>query len=241
MNLAIFAYNFPHKKTQNLLWKLLTDGIKPQMVLAQDPVKLNIPRPTLRVKPRHVFLFHPREICDRFGIEYWVVDHNSKECQDLLRLNNIDIAVISGARILKGPTIRSVTKGIINLHPGLIPEVRGLDALQWAIYEGHPLGVTAHAIDQRIDAGYVIERRIIEEYPDDSFIDLSLRLNETQVEMVTTAVKLLSSTPLDSFQLVGRSKLHKKMPARLEAKLPELLAQRLEKFSVSKEHESQVP
>jgi folate-dependent phosphoribosylglycinamide formyltransferase PurN len=226
-NLAVFAYNFPHKKTQDFLWRLLTEGLKPRVVVAQDRTELDIPEPTLRVKPRHIFLVHPLDICRTFDIEYRVVDHNSSRCQQLLRSCDVDVAVISGARILGKPTICSVAKGIINLHPGLIPEVRGLDALQWAIYEGHPIGATAHVIDERVDAGRVIERRVIEEYPDDSFLDLSLRLHETQVNMVSNAVRTLRSTQPDALSQIGVSRLHRKMPPELEATLPGLLDRRL--------------
>src|SRR5262249_15128007 len=45
------------------------------------------------------------------------------------------------------------TATIINCHPGLVPESRGLDAFKWAIYHGRSLGNTLHIIDAQIDAG----------------------------------------------------------------------------------------
>jgi phosphoribosylglycinamide formyltransferase 1 len=230
MNLAIFSYNFPHRKTQDFLWELLTRKLRPTIVLAQNPGELNIPEPTVRVKPRYSYLVHPREICETFGIPYQIVDHNSQECMDLLNQEDIDIGVISGSRILRGPILRSVRKGIINFHPGLIPEVRGLDALQWAIYEGHPLGVTAHVIDERVDAGYVIQREIIEEYCDDTLIDLSLRLYETEIKMITSAVRALDSRTPEDFPHIGKSILHRKMPPQLESNIPQLLHERFSRL-----------
>lgn len=228
MNLAVFAYNFPHKKTQDFLFRLFTDGIKPAVVLAADPIKLSIPESVLRVKPRHVDLVHPRTICREMGIEYVVVEHNSEECRALLNSLRIDIGLISGARILKKAIIDSVTRGIINLHPGLLPQVRGLDALQWAIYEGQPFGVTAHVIDERIDAGLIIQKKVIPEYADDTLVDVSLRLQETQTTMVTEALRLLERASLDSLEQVGRDTvLHRKMPRELEVELPKQFAQRL--------------
>ena len=124
-HLAVFSYNFPHKKTQDFLFRLITEGISPSLVLAADPVGLNIPKPLIRIKPRHYDLLHPREICKRFDIKYFVVDHNSEECCKYLTDHSIDIGIISGARILKGPIIKSVRKGIINIHPSILPEGRG--------------------------------------------------------------------------------------------------------------------
>ena len=79
--------------------------------------------------------------------------------------------MIAGARILKRPVIDRFSIGIINFHPGLIPEARGLDALLWSIRGDLPLGVTSHLIDERVDAsseaarqqGLVIAERLREQ------------------------------------------------------------------------------
>lgn len=235
MNLAIFAYNFPHKKTQDFLFRLLTDGIKPVVVLGADPVKLSIPEPVIRVKTRHVDLVHPRIICRGFGIEYVVVEHNSEECREILHSLQVDIGLISGARILRKAIIDSVTRGIINLHPGLLPEVRGLDALQWAIHEGHPLGVTAHVIDERIDAGFIIQKSVIPEYADDTLVDISLRLQETQTTLITDAIRSLERVALDSLERVDKGTvLHRKMPPELEVQILKRFSQRLAKLQAPK-------
>lgn len=58
---------------------------------------------------------------------------------------------------------------IINSHPGYIPNCRGLDAFKWAIAENQPIGVTTHLLGKDIDAGKIIERRIIDIYQTDTF------------------------------------------------------------------------
>jgi phosphoribosylglycinamide formyltransferase-1 len=225
--LAVFAYNFPHKKTQDFLLRLLVDGFRPALVIAADPVQLNIPKPTVRVKVRHIDLVHPADICRALNIPYQVVPHNSPECADLLREAHIAVALIAGARILKEPVISSVTRGIINIHPGWLPDVRGLDALQWAIYHDLPLGVTAHTIDERIDAGRILVREKIAEYPDDTLLDLSLRLEQTQNNIISASIQRLLSEPLDQFEAVGKDTvLHRKMPPEMEAELAERLKRR---------------
>lgn len=226
--IAVFAYNFPHKKTQDFIFRLMIEGFTPRIVLAADPVVLDIPKPTIRYKPKHSDLVSPRLICEKFNIEFVVVDHNSKYCQDALRSLDIQIGLISGARILNKEIIDRVPKGIINIHPGLLPEVRGLDALLWSVYEGHPLGVTAHAINEKIDHGHIITKQVIPEYSDDSLIDLSLRLEQTQTSIVGEAIRKLSGTPLKELEVVsGNYKLHHKMPPDLENLIPSLLEMRL--------------
>lgn len=203
MKIAVFAYNFPHKKTQDFLLRLFLENFKIEFVIAGNPIKLNLSNPTLRVKPNHIDLIHPRVICRKLGIPYKVLNHNSQEVANLLKKNSIDVGVIAGARILKDNIIRSVKKGIINFHPALLPMVRGLDALKWSIYYDIPLGVTAHFIDEKIDAGRIIKKEKIPIYLDDTFIDLSLRLEETQTNMLPKVLNLVKNKELKDFPLLS--------------------------------------
>ena len=40
--------------------------------------------------------------------------------------------------------------GIINIHPGLLPENRGLDNIKWALYHNMPQGLTVNFIRKRL-------------------------------------------------------------------------------------------
>ena len=147
----VFAYAFPHKKTQDMILRLTGLGQRPAAVLAAPHVPLGDAE-GVRVRPRHADLVEPEELCRGLGIEYHVVPHESDTCLHVLDLFTLDLGVIAGARILPSAVIERFPLGILNFHPGLLPEVRGLDALQWALYHGHSLGVTAHLIDARVDA-----------------------------------------------------------------------------------------
>ena len=141
VKIAVFCYNFPHKKTQEILLRLFLEKIKINCIFAAEPIKLNIPPSTIRTKIKHIAIVHPKEIANRFGIKYYILPHNSLDVKELIKNNNIDLGIIAGARILKPYIINSFSIGIINFHPGLIPEARGLDTMLWSIYKGIPLGV----------------------------------------------------------------------------------------------------
>ncbi|NLK96459.1 MAG: hypothetical protein GX272_00045 [Epulopiscium sp.] len=233
MNIAIFAYNFPHKKTQDFLFRLLVENIDIKCVLANDLVELNLPKSILREKPKHTDLVYPQKICDRFNIPYYNVMHNSKECEELLNRHDIDLGIIAGARILKQNIIQSVNIGIINFHPGLLPEVRGLDALKWAIYNDLPIGVTAHLIDSKIDAGRIIMKKEIPIYKDDTLIDVSLRLHELQVNLLPQAIKEVKNKPKEMFQEVDASfPYNRKMETDKEITLLEKWNERLNRIFI---------
>jgi len=71
-------------------------------------------------------------------------------------------ALISpGAPILKSDVFRIPKAGVLNAHPGLIPEVRGVSPIAWSIVYDIPLGISVHLIDKGIDTGPLIYR---EEY-----------------------------------------------------------------------------
>lgn len=230
MKLAVFAYNFPHKKTQNFLLRLFLEGYKIEFVVAADPIQLDLPQETLRVKPRHVDVIHPSAICHRLNIPYHVLPHNSVEVAEMMKVNNIEVGIISGARILKSHIIQSVGKGMINFHPGLIPEVRGLDALKWAIYRDLPIGVTAHFIDERVDAGRIILKEEIPIQNDDTLIDISLRLAETETNLLPKVLDLVKDKPVTDFPLVPYGgKANPAMPSKLEKEITRKLTWRLSK------------
>lgn len=226
MRIGVFAYNWPHKKTQDVLVRLWLADADVACVVAMDPVELDLPESTKRVKPRHVGLVHPRVVADRMGAAYHEVQHDTEECAEILRDHGVELGVIAGARILEDPVLDVPAEGILNLHPGLIPEVRGLDALKWAVHEDRPLGVTAHLIDERVDAGRVVLRREIELRRDDGWVDLSLRLYETELDVLPEAVELVEEKGAEAFPVVGESEKHDKMPPELEAGLDEKLEER---------------
>ena len=232
MKLAIFAYDFPHKKTQDFILRLFLEGYKIEFAVAAEPIKLNLPESTLRVKPNHIDVLHPATICQRLGIPYYVLPHNSEEVAKLVQTNDIEIGIIAGARILKKHIIESVSQGIINFHPGFIPEVRGIDALKWAIYQDQPIGVTAHFIDERVDAGGIILKQEIPIKKDDTFIDLSLRLEEIQVNLLPEVLELVKGKGISQFPLVSyETRANPPMPESMEKELPERLRHRIKRMN----------
>ncbi|MDR9392595.1 MAG: formyltransferase family protein [Trueperaceae bacterium] len=220
---VVFGYNFPHKKTQEVLLHMYARGLRIDTVLAADPVTLSIPPSTRRTKIRHRGLIHPREVAAAVGAEYIVLPHNSAEAAAFLQEARPKLGVIAGARILRACVIEPFELGVINLHPGLLPNVRGLDSMLWAIHDGLPLGVTSHLIDARVDAGRVLIRRPIDVLEDDTLLDLSERLFETELELIAPSVA--ASLDGSGELLRGLPPSRGKMPPQVEQFVVEELFQ----------------
>lgn len=220
MKIGVFAYNFPHQKTQEGLVQLCLSGYKPECVFANDWVDLKFHPPAVRTDLKDIEWIHPRVVARGFDIPYHKVEHNSPECIDLIKKNELDVGVILGARILSQPVIEAFQIGILNLHPGLLPENAGLDTIKWAIHQGLPQGVTCHMIDEHVDSGKLVHLQGIKLYHDDTLLDIHLRLLHTEYVALKESLDSVARVGAE-FPEIGRTHPHGQFPREWEHALLE--------------------
>ena len=191
MKIIVFAYNFPHKKTQDFLLRLSLSGLKPDLVIASPPQQLALPKSILKDKYRHIDLVDPKHLCQSLKFNYLESAHDSRETIEALRSIVPDLGIIAASRILKREAIEAFKLGVLNFHPGIIPENRGLNAVKWAVYKNIPQGMTAHFIDERVDAGRVLKKVIIPVYQDDTLKDINMRIHEVEVKELIPTLDLI--------------------------------------------------
>ena len=155
-------------------------GLNDISVVAAPKKKLNFKQSKIRVSIREEELINPFELALQYGWKAIVADHNSKEALQFYNEIKPDYGIILGSRILSQEVINNFNKGIINFHPGILPENRGLDNLKWAIYRNIPQGVTTHIIDKNIDAGEMIFKDLLEINEDDTIFDVDSKLLNLQ-------------------------------------------------------------
>ena len=216
--MILFAYNFPHRKTQDFIFRCVYHSIKIDLIVGENFKKLNLPKSTIRTKIKNGALIKTSDLAARFEIPYLNADHNSDELVKKLHQIKPRLGLIGGARIIDQKIIDCFSTGIINFHPGILPEVRGLDSMLWAILNGIDQGVSSHIIDRKVDAGSVIDIQKIEINRDDTIFDISEKLYSKQLDMIwDTYQKSLNDDFLD-INFEG-TKSYSKMPADLEQKL----------------------
>ncbi len=220
MKLGIFAYNFPHKKTQEGILALLMHRYPIAAIFAADPVELKFYQSSVRIAPKGLEYVHPRDLAVRFDIPYHVVVHNSAECEELIKKYELDVGIILGARILKENTINAFKIGIINMHPGMLPHNRGLDNIKWAILKGYKQGVSVHLISKEIDQGSLIVQREIGVHEDDTLLDIFLRIQNMEQVLLIESLRILGSGQRN-FAKVAEGNYFKSVPPEEEAKLME--------------------
>src|SRR3989338_2006007 len=72
-----------------------------------------------------------------------------------------DFILTSGVGIIRKSIILSAKAGVLNIHPGILPEFRGNDPVYWTLKNGGDFGFTVHFMDESIDTGPIIVKRIV--------------------------------------------------------------------------------
>jgi methionyl-tRNA formyltransferase len=80
--------------------------------------------------------------------------------RDLRRLRP-GVVVLANAGLVSAEVITVPAEGVVNVHPGLLPWVRGNSPIANGLLAGVPLGCTAFRVDSGIDTGPLLLRRLL--------------------------------------------------------------------------------
>ena len=197
--IVLFAYNFPHRKTMDFIHQLYEHQFSISLILAADFVEIKSPK-SLFTFPQKIVKDTAEDLAKRYNIPFYTVIHNSTQSQNLLKKYNINFGIISGARILSTAIIQSVKKGILNLHPGILPHVRGLDSILWSIDKSYPIGVTAHLITDIIDSGQLIIKKSIIIRANDNLLTLYEKNYQLQLKLLPISLNLIFNNKINDFK-----------------------------------------
>lgn len=231
--IVLLTYDAPHRKTQDVAWRLL---------LADKQFRV-VAVPWEERKPRRFLYAHrpaemtwpcepigdPTEMCKAFGIQYTVADKGWL-FEELLKLDP-ELIVLGGAGILP----KCIVDGfrVLNVHPGLLPECRGLDILKWTILEGKRVGVTAHLCDENADLGWRICDSDVPVYHQDTFHSFAMRQYEWEIGLINKAIDILGNRGKNSLQRIHAfgTESRKRMPVRKELALMPAFERYKEKYA----------
>jgi folate-dependent phosphoribosylglycinamide formyltransferase PurN len=131
--------------------------ISPRLTKAPTPLR----NPYLRSFLTHgSSQFHSlREIATSLHFPLVMVgNQNSEKSVDCLRSWSPDLIIFAGGDILRKQVLDAPRLGIMNMHLGLLPEVRGMSTPEWSLLLNVPLGITIHLMDAGIDTGPILRR-----------------------------------------------------------------------------------
>jgi len=115
---------------------------------------------------------------------------------DLRRLEP-DVVVLARCAVILEPHVLSIPReGVVNVHPGLLPWIRGNSPVTHSVLRGVPLGASAFRVDPGIDSGPVLERRLLPVRGDESVAQLWAALQRLWMEMTADLVRAALAGPL---------------------------------------------
>lgn len=113
-----------------------------------------------------------------------VKQYDSHLSIETIKKVNPDYLIFGGCgEIIKSKLLDLTTP--INIHPGILPEFRGLDPVLWSLYFEKNLGATVHLMEKGIDTGDIIISKVLPKRK-------VLNILELRLECIRWGGKLLS-------------------------------------------------
>ena len=219
MKICLFAYDFPHFKSEHGLKTLLSYGHNISLVIAQPFKKLSVPRSNFKISSKLPVSGDLKTICELNNIPYLVLDHDSLKAHENIVKYKAQLGIILGARILKVATINMFIDGILNIHPGKIPENRGLDNFKWSLINNIQMANTAHLIDKKIDMGALVKVSETKVFKDDSLYDFYLRHFFSEFSLMVESLTLLQQNDVKLEKQLSDGSYFGAVPSHLDDKL----------------------
>ncbi|MCK4515143.1 MAG: phosphoribosylglycinamide formyltransferase [Spirochaetaceae bacterium] len=100
----------------------------------------------------------------------------------ILREWRPDIIALAGfMRVLSPAFVKGFSRRIVNIHPSLLPNYRGLNAIRRS-YEANEavVGITVHFVDDGVDTGEIIRQETLARREGETLTELEIRIHELE-------------------------------------------------------------
>lgn len=117
---------------------------------------------------------------------------------EVLRPYAVEGIILAGFMRILGPTfVNAYDHRILNTHPSLLPQFRGLQAQRQALEAGvSEAGCTVHFVDTGVDTGPIIQQAKVKVYLEDTVESLSERILQEEHRIYPNVVRLFCEDAL---------------------------------------------
>lgn len=127
------------------------------------------------------------------GIAFYPVkNHNGDDCIRLIDRLGLLLLINGGTpRKLNSAVLGSVPRGVINVHPGILPKYRGSSCVEWSIFNDDRVGNTAHFMTEGYDEGPIIRSESYSFTYQDTYTSIRAKVYRESLRLMaesTTAV-----------------------------------------------------
>jgi len=111
-----------------------------------------------------------------------------------LKSAQVDLVALAGyMRVVKAPMLEAFPRRIINIHPSLLPQFRGLEAWRQALEAGvEKTGCTVHYVDTGVDTGEILAQEEVPVLPGDTPASLHARIQEAEHRLYPAVLRRLA-------------------------------------------------
>ena len=111
-----------------------------------------------------------------------------------LRDHGVEWVVLAGyMRVVKTPLLRAFPGRIINIHPSLLPQFKGLEAWKQALEAGvTETGCTVHLVNEEIDGGAILDQIRVPVQPGDTAETLHARIQVAEHRLLPEVLRRIA-------------------------------------------------
>jgi phosphoribosylglycinamide formyltransferase-1 len=112
-----------------------------------------------------------------------------RELAERVAAHGVELVVGAGYMRVLSPAFLEGFPAVLNVHPSLLPEFRGLRAVERALEAGvEETGVTVHLMVEEVDAGPVVAQEAVSVLPGETKESLLGRLHPVEHRLLVRAV-----------------------------------------------------
>lgn len=123
----------------------------------------------------------------------------SDELVRFLKEKRYDVGIQGGTGIITRSIINEFKYGILNFHPGDLPKYRGCSAPEWQMWEGNEIVCTCHIVDEKIDAGEIFRKKVLD-VPKDNYFKMRSQIYVEISKFVCEVIGTLDENFLEQCQ-----------------------------------------
>ena len=114
-----------------------------------------------------------------------------------------DLVVLAGfMKVLPANFVAALKGKLINIHPSLLPEFKGVHAVRDALEAGATkTGVTIHYVDEGVDTGEIIVQSEVAIEPNDTEAVLHERIKKVEHELLASTIEQIAYKQLPALKL----------------------------------------
>jgi phosphoribosylglycinamide formyltransferase-1 len=144
---------------------------------------------------------------DLYGVPTFVVEPAkfsdtqswAKKLEENISHYNPDLIVLAGfMKILPSSFVHTFAPRIINIHPSLLPNFPGANAVRDALASGaKETGTTIHIVDEGVDTGPILGQQSLAVLPSDDEASLHERIKVLERKLLVETIQSLALKQLD--------------------------------------------